>query len=447
MLHAVRTLTMRFAHALLAISALVTLAACGGSGGGKSGEGQISGVVFDSSGVVVRNATVSYDANHQTTSNEYGIYVLNGIPERDVVVHADLIKDGIHYEGQNLASVTANQRIKDVNVAIYPSNELAAIHGTIRDRQGRLLSGVRVFLVPTDGSLPTSSVGITNGDGEYRVGGLHAGLTYQAQVNALGYGSDFETITLSSGEDRYVEFTGQDSAGTGVGVPTGLTATAFTTPPLDRANSQATSGYETIKRILDPRRAKLRTARTTLGGGEIEVELFWDLPAAADQSELLGYGIYRSSNGSPFENTDFLRDPQAIYFADLDSRLIEQRTYKYAITGLDVLYDGNQGESSLSAPASVTPLGDMSAPTITASSHPTIRWSPALGATQYQVYIFDEYPSLYVEERTHLSNPVTGTSYTYPGTLSSGTHYYAVVGENSDGTAFTISRINSFNVP
>jgi len=436
---------------MLALGAILVLVGCGGSGS-TNGQGEASGVVFGSDGTVVRDAHVFYDGGHETSSNVAGVYVISGLPTKDVVIKAEVTKDGVTYRGQNVALVNSGERTKDVNIAVFAPGQLATLRGTVRDRQGRLLSGMRVFARPVDDSFPATATARTNNDGDFEIGGLGANINYRVQVNGLGYDSDLDTFSLSPGESRYVEFTAPDPAGNGVARPQNLAASVYTSPRSTRGIAKQELAMEAIKQLLSPKRAAKPATRLTTNGNRIEVDLFWDRPSTTDDiTELLGYGIYRAIGNGDFSNTDFLRDPQANYFADLDDSLIEQRNYTYGITALDTLFDGSEGETGLSNTVTVRALGDLILGNVNATSQPTFNWTAAPGASSYLVYIFDEFPSIKVTER-FVSNAVTGTSFHYTGTpLGNGrTFYYVVVAEDGsspeNSSAFSISSVGQFVV-
>lgn len=438
---------MRF-RLIYGAAALAILAGCGG--GGSVGQGDVSGVVFDQDGFVVRDARV-YVGSKQVQSTTSGTYVLSGVPAEDIVVRAEITKNGTRYIGQNVASVNQGERTKNVNIAVFPENQTAALEGTVRDRSDRLVVGARVFLRPSaNDTIPTSAVAVTDGEGHFRVGGLLAGLSYRVQVNALGYNSDVDTVALNPGEDRFVSFVMPEGTVKNVPAPQNLQAYSYTSPRTTRGNAQLSGAMEMMKRRLNPKRSSVaKLTRDTSGGNPIEIDLLWDrYTDAANATALLGFGIYRGVNGSQQQNVDFLRDPQASLFADLDPNLFEGTRYDYSITSVDTLYDGSQGENGPSNTASVTPVGDLNLGNVSAGTAPTFSWLPATGATGYFVYVFDQYPSIGVTERYVNPNPVNGTQYTYGGSsLTTGqTYYYIIVGQNAGGNGYTISPVGQFTV-
>jgi hypothetical protein len=405
----------------------------------------------------VRGARVFYDgtgnSDRETVTTTSGTYTLTDVPAQDIVVRAEILKNGVRYYGQNIASVVTGDRAKNVNIAVFPDNQLATLRGEVRDREGFLLRGVRVFLrpvddpeTPDDDTLLTSAVGITNNDGEFRIGGLLGGLTYRVQVNALDYNSDFETITLDAREDRFVNFTVPDGTIVNVPAPENLLGTVYTAPLTVRSNDRLADTVEMMKYRLRPQRTRVVT-RSTVRGNPIEADLFWD---PIESTGLLGFGIYRGTGSQALRNVGFLRDPRAVFYADNDEALVENVSYTYGITSLDTLYDGDEGESSLSNTVTLNPLGDLLLGSVTSGTQPTFRWTTVPGATRYSVFLFTEYPSFGVTEIfTNYENPVNGSEYAYNGTpLTSGrTYYYMVIAEREDQTAVSLSQVGQFTVP
>jgi len=446
---------MRFASAFFAAAAGLLLVGCGGSDGGVNGRGEVSGVIMDETGTVVRDARVFYDGpggatdDREVKSNSAGVYVLPNIPATDVVVRAEIRRNGVRYYGQNVARVNNGERTRSLNIAVFREDQIASLEGEVRDRQGFLVQGARIFLRPTtNDTLPSSATTVTGSDGAFSMGGLRANLSYRVQVNASGYNSDLDTITLAPGERRFINFVMPDGQIVNVPKPQNFFAVSWTSPREETVRSKGARSVDIMKSILQKRTPpKSFGPRLTAGGNRIEVDLFWD---RIDSTALLGYGIYRGIDNGQLSNIDFFRDPQADSFYDLSDELVEGRTYRYGVTSLDTLYDPDtgEGESEVSDLDSVVPLGDLTLGNVTASANPTFRWEPAFGATKYSVYLFDEYPTIGVTSRYNNStSPVTGTQFTYPGAaLTSGrTYFYIVLGESDAGDK-SVSRVGSFTV-
>lgn len=443
--------------ALFAGLSLLLVAGCGGKGGTTDTRGEVSGVVFDQEGFVVRGARVYYAGaganNQETVTTTAGTYNLSDLPAQDITIRAELTKGGVRFYGQNLASVTEGDRAKNVNIALYPENQIATLRGQVRDRDGSLLRGIRVFLRPVDDpsttdddTLLTSAVGITDSSGTFNIGGLLGGQTYRVQVNGLDFNSDFDTITLNAQETRTVNFNVPDGQIINVPAPSNLLATAYTAPMAVRSDARLGDAIEMMKFRLRPQRTKAIT-KTTVRGNPIEIDLFWD---DIENTALLGFGVYRGAGNNALRNVGFLRDPLAVFFADNDDALVEDVSYTYGLTSLDTLYDGNEGESELSNTATVTPLSDLLLGSATSAAQPTFRWTTVSRATRYSVFLFTEYPSIGVTEIfSNYETPVNTNQFTYNGpALTSGrTYYYFVVGETADQTAVSISQVGQVTVP
>ncbi len=421
------------------------MSGCGGAGGGTFVPGEVSGVVSDSDGGTVRDALV-FEGDVETFSNSGGIYVLMDVAPGQRVIRAELTKNGIDYSGQNVTTVFEGERSKNVNIAVVRTDRQARIHGTVRDGFGNRISGARIFAF---GNAFTSSIAITNSSGNYEIRGLASGVTYTVTASARRFNSDVDTALMSPGQNRELDFELSDESNATLPAPENLTALAWTSPfEATRSVNQA-SGIEAIKRMRDPRRAaRMRSSRTTSLGNHVEVDLYWDPLPSQYYTSLLGFGVYRSLSpvglSSPI---DFLRDPNALFFADIDDGLVEGAVYYYEITALNTTYpDSGNSESLPSNRYGVETLGDMEA--LPASGLvPTFQWFPALGAEEYVVYLFDEFPGIGVTTFwSNEGNPAAGTSLTYSGpALTPGRRYYFVVlGLANGNTSLTISRIGDF---
>jgi len=448
---------------LLFLAVCAVLVGCGGGGGGGNnnfvGFGDVSGVIYDASGNLVRNAQVYYaggpGSTLQTVSNSNGAYILKGIPafENDLI-QCQITSGGVSYYGQNLANVQNGQRTATLNIAMYPASQEASIHGTVSDSLGNLLAGAKIYAIPASGKLLTSAYGLTDNTGHYAVGGLLAGVAYNIQVNGLGYNSATDTQTLNTGEDRLLTYTINAAATSTLQPPTGVKATAFTSPGEATSTPRLRNAMEAVKNLVNPSRRLMRPMvhkgkkrPTTLDGtSPIEVDVFW---TPINNVSLLGFGIYRTTGGVPLTNIDFLSDPQASVYEDMDAALTSGTTYTYGTTTISTGFNSTTGESTMSNTATVTPLGPLALGSVTASAQPTFTWSPATGAANYSILLFSTYPDIGVTDIfDNLSSPVSGTSYTYTGTaLTSGqTYYYIVIGFSATGDQ-SISTVGQFAVP
>ena len=440
------------ASSLLALAPLalaplaLALASCGG-GGTPVGVGQIAGTVLDLDGNPVRDARV-FIRGRETRTNSFGSFLLDRAPAQDVTVQAEVTQGNANYYGQNVAQVFEGDRTRSVNITVYPRSELAKLVGITYDRNGNRLSGVQVFVRPTDTNILSSARGISDSRGEFRIEGLHANTDYGIFSNAPGYGDDADALRLNPGETRDIVVTLGNATSTQFAPPSDLAATAYTSPrELTRSagGARLAEAYEALKRELDPKRASRRTksvTRDTAAGNPVEVELTWFAPSG---SSLLGYGVYRGQGTQSLSDVDFLRDPLAEIYTDSERSLVEGRTYSYALTSLSTSYpDAAGSESNLSDIVSVTPLGDLTDTRVVGNR---FSWNGVLGATRYALFLFDEYPRLGVTSRyNNFDNPTNVPSLTYDGpALSLGrTYYYLVLALNDDGSARSLSRVESF---
>lgn len=419
---------------------------CGGGGGGPTGSGQVSGRVTTLDGGVVSGAVVTSDSsNKQTTTNSEGTYMLDFVPAENTLITAQITQGGTKYVGSNLASVNQGQRAKSVNIVVVPANQTATVHGIVMDNNGNVLQDAYVFAIATNATVYSSSMAETDGDGECWIPNLLAGQQYSLMATGWGggYQSAPDNVTLSAGETRDVNFTLGNAVGPLLGPPTNLAAKAWTTPSEVTRSPNSKSVYEAIKNRLDPRRAaRKKTTRSTVNGNDIEVDLYWD---PINSNKLLGFGIYRGvGSGVPTTSIDTLNDPLASFYQDLDDLLTEGQTYTYQITCVTTLSPpGNESPKTVAVTA--TTLGDFTLQTLT-QGPVTFNWSSAIGATEYVVYLYDQYPSLQSIAPIWTSTSTTGNQMVYTGQalVPGHVYYYFVVGDNG-GNGWTISDIASFS--
>lgn len=438
---------------LLALLAMVA-AGCGGGGGGGAAAltAEVSGTVFDESGNAVRSAKVDVVSNGLSSfSNSSGSYVITSVPTGTQLIRARVTVGNVDYYGENVAQENSGERTKNVNLIIVNQSELSSIHGLLRDRNGNLISGARVFVRDADSTTTlTSHYAISDSTGAYAIRGLHGGTAYNVFTNALTFNADSDAFTLTIGEDRRLDFILPDGTNTILGPPTDLSAVAWTSPPESTRSENLRSAILGLKHFIDPRIAKKTLTRNTLAGYPIEVDLFW---TPVISNSLLGYGVYRGVSGSSRVNTDFIRDPLAETFEDQDSSMIEGKTYSYELTTLNVAFDGNgNGESSRSAAVEATTIGDVQLGAVQGPfSTPTFNWAQTYTSNldnlvYYAVFIYDDYPTFSSTPRwDSYATPTQNLSYTYNGpTLPPGrTFYYLVLGFTGT-TSKSVSRVGSF---
>jgi len=367
------------------------------------------------------------------------------VPAQNTLITAQITQGGQNYVGSNLASVAIGQRAKSVNIVVVPANQTATVHGIVMDNSGNVLQDAYVFAIATNATVYSSSMAETDSNGECWIPNLMAGQQYSLMATGWGggYQSAPDNVTLSVGETRDVNFTLGNAVGPLLPAPTNVSAKAWTTPSEITRSPNSTSVYEAIKNRLDPRRASRKpTTRLTVNGNDVEVDLYWNQIVS---NKLLGFGIYRGiGSGVSTTNIDYLNDPLASFYQDLDDSLTESQTYTYQVTCLTTLSPpGN--ESAKSTAVTATTLGDLTLGTL--SQGPlTFQWSSALGATEYTVYLYDQYPSLASISPIWTSSSTSGNQMVYTGQalVSGHVYYYFVVGDNG-GNGWTISDIAQFS--
>jgi hypothetical protein len=428
-----------FIPAVLLGAALV-LSSCGGA---SSRLGQVSGVVVDANNNPVRNARVwAGGGGTQTATNAAGIYVLEGVPRGDVVIRAEIVQNGIRFLGSNVARVFEQERNKSVNIMVSRANQQGTLRGVVQDRVGNRLQNARVFAIGTGYS---SSMAITDASGEFTISNLMSGLDYQVTASARTYTSDTDFINLAINETRFMTFVLGDGINPTLPAPQNLTAISWTTHRYGSRSPDAAT-YEAIKNMIDPRRANRKaTSRVTALGNPVEVDLYWD---SIDSSGLLGFGIYRGTTPSGLLTPiDFLRDPLAEFFADLDDQLQVGVPYYYEVTALNVQYPDFQpgSESAPSNRYGVIPLGDLLLLPML-QQPPTFRWQALPRAESYVVFVFDRFPGVGVQSIwSNSGNPTTGTSLIYTGPRVPGQRYYYIVLALADeGDSRALSVIGEF---
>lgn len=422
------------------ILSLLTLVLAGCGGGDHQNFGSVAGVLFDAQGNIVRGATV-FSGHRQTTSTSSGSYILDNVPEGDQLIQAEISQDGNRYIGENVARVQANLRGSSVNISLYRDTLTGSIQGHVTDRQGNLLSGAKVLAVAPNAN--SSAIAYSDEFGNYFMGSLEAGVTYQVQATGRTFDSDPTTFALSDGQTLTVNFQLNPETNPTFNAPTNLAAVTWTTPGNVTRSLGQGAAYEAIKRLYDKKRPAVATRDSSLGN-PIEVDLTWT--PIIDVS-LLGYGIYRSVGmNNPDTNVTYYRDPLAGYYADSDSALQPNVTYGYDITALNTSYpDTSSSESAHSTKVAAFPLDDLVLNGVT-SSPITFNWQPVLNADSYVVYVFSEYPGIGIAPVwSNQNNPTTSTSLVYGGPAVFGhSYFYVVLGLGNSTDSRTISQIDSF---
>lgn len=430
----------RFAIALGLLTALA-LSGCGGSGSFFT---QISGVITDFDGNIVRGAKV-WANSQETLSNSGGVYVLSGVKTGQRAIHAEYLHNGVKYSGTNVVRVFENERSKNINIAISIESQQAKLRGTVRDRDGFKLAGARVFAY---GNALSSQIALTDKDGIYEMDGLAPGFNYTVVASGLGFDSDSVVVNLGVKESRNVDFLLSDPTNPAIPAPANFSAVAWTTPFEQTRSPQDKAALDAVKTLFDPRYKPRDLSRLSTQGNLVEVDLYWDPIPGQFLESLLGFGIYRATTANGASTAiDFLRDPMAWFFSDIDDALLPGRAYYYEATSLNTSYpDTFNSESDFSDRYGVIPLDDLEL--LPVGLNPlTFRWIAVPGAEEYMVFLFGSYPGFNATALWDTSgSPTAGTSQTYtgPALVPGKRYYYVVLGLANNQDSRTLSIIGDF---
>lgn len=445
------------------------LAGCGGGGGGDheraSGNGEVTGLVVDASGNPVRGATVysSDGAYRQTLSDSAGSYVLGGLPDADLNIRASITVGGVEYRGVNLGRVFRNgdgayESTPNVNITVYPRNQLVSLFGFVADSSGHALANVRVSARPADGKVQSSASTVTGRDGTYQIDGLAQNVSYRVVASAQGFVDDSATLTIPSSpsnDESRQDFTLKNVTSAAPEAPTGVFAIAFTTPfqATTRSASKA-AVYDAIQKMRYPRLAKLTAtkakvkARDTSIGDPISIDVTWDEYPTNPTVRPTGFIVYRNDPTPTLQDGFLLEDPLAVLFSDSDANLVPNTAYTYNVVAASTGFSDTSsvGRSALSSPATATPLDSL---VLNAANGRTLSWNGVSGATTYTVYVYANYPALTSASNVVYQGTTNSNSLTVPASsLTTGqSYYYLVVGSrtgDATNTADTYSDIQSF---
>jgi len=425
---------------------MLALVGCGGGHGSGPRNTEISGIVTDINGDIVRNARVWINGFGETHSNSSGAYVLTDISTGDFVIRAQIDQDGITYKGENVARTFDSERTKSLNITVVRASQQMRIHGRVIDRDGHVIGGARVFAISSAVDTASSTFDITASDGTFNIDSLLGDTNYTVVASARGFNNDTETVNVPAGGDQEFIFTLGNATDPLLPAPTNLEGVAWTSPSELTRSPQSQTAIRNIKRIFEPRTAKVKTTRSTVNGNWIETDLFWDIYPG--NTAHIGFGVYRRQGTSgSFTAVDFLRDPLANIYEDNDDVLLEDQTWSYELTAINTNYpDTTNSESDPSNIVTVETLADLIVDPATQGPL-TFHWEGSSGATTFVVYLFDRYPGLGVDAIWDNSgSPTAGTSLAYSGSsLSSGhTYYYVVLGLANSNNSRTISAVQSF---
>ncbi|MBA4292026.1 hypothetical protein C0431_03555 [bacterium] len=411
----------------------VGLVGCGGDQGPKTST--VTGSVLDKAFNPLRDATVeSNRVRTQTTST--GAFALENLPAGDVEVVAEAFVNGTKYVGRTTIFNLTDTQQNNVNVIVAPENEVGVLRGTVRDRQGFLLQGASVFAYVGSGS---SIRAVTNDSGEYVMRDVPPG-AMTLSATGRGFRSDQTGFTLGVRQDRTVNFVLGDPGLPSMNPPAITYAYTYTSHP-DATRGENGNALAWAKSKFGgseaPQQATTRALRSDM---IVEANFGWNVIRFPD---LLGFNVYRGFGASGSVSAiDLSFDPLADYYVDIG--LEPFTTYSYAFSTVATLYpDFNNSESNLSNRIVLNTLGLLNINAVT--SGPRFSWQGGSGATEYEVYIFDRFPTGGTSE-IFVRAGLTGLAYVYDGPpLQNGrTYYYIVLGIANGAESRTISQIGTF---
>jgi hypothetical protein len=441
---------MMRSHWIAGFVALIAMVGCGGGGSG-GGDGRrtadVSGIVTDFNGNAVRDAKVWIEQFDETKSNSNGSFVLENIAEGDWKIRAEVFRDGVRYRGENVVRTFEDERARSVNITLIRESQIARVFGQVVNNQGFPVEGARVFaMAPNDGGVFSSTYDLTDSEGSFDLDTLMGGVDYRIVASGVEFNSDVDVVNVPAGDEEELVLVLKNPTDPVLPAPTGLEAVSWVSPREETRSRGSDAAYQNLKRLFDPRTPSRTSTRDTNDGNWVEVDLFWD-PYPNEDSHI-GFGIYRRfGTVGDFFATDFLRDPEAEIYIDLDSELLEFDTVGYLITAINTNYpDTSNSESESSNSVTVETLDDLFLNPV-AQGPLRFRWQAGSGAEEFIVYLFDEYPGIGVGSIwDNAASPATGTEAQYTGSsLQSGRrYYYMVLGVANSQTSRTISRVGVF---
>lgn len=495
---------------LLGLAALAGCGGGGGSSHHNNpppSTGEINGTVTDANNAPIVGATVRF-GTQSASSTQFGSYIIPNISvpsgQTSLVgnVTATATIKGVAYSGQNQVEVLSTDSVtRNAQIVLSPTATQGSIIGVVLDASSNRVAGARVFanVGPFTVSGGTgqfynnlSSFNTTSGtDGTFTLPAIPPGTQYTVTASQAGkLNATVTNVTVASASSTSITLTlGTATGSSTVPTPTGLFAQTITAPlnPTRAAGSAGTTdGFlNVIRHILLEKRGllakrsaiaqkvqmKRSVTRSTPGNSLIEADLFWDI---VDQPNVLGYDIIRTSSTSQtlpsdpgFQSIALVRDPQADRFADNDSTLTPDIFYFYSVATLDTINFPNNvidptsgiGESLAATPVTVEPLNVLTlispaSGSTASSSAPAFRWNSVNRASLYKVLVYDQFPTLQSDTDPNGVAPVwsadfntTTATYAGPALVSGHTYYWAVLGQDSVASAFTVSPLQTFVAP
>ena len=190
----------------------------GGSGGGGTGNGTISGHVSDvTTGNALSGATVNYSGGSATTDAS-GNYTLSNVPAGTYTVTASLT--GYLSRSQSVTVTSGTTTTANFQLATA-----GIIAGTVTNTSGTAISGASVTI--TGGNIATTLNLTTDANGNYNSSWIPIG-NYTVTAAMSGFTSQTQSTTVTAGATSTVNFS--------------LAATATTTGTLSGTVSNASTG-------------------------------------------------------------------------------------------------------------------------------------------------------------------------------------------------------------
>ena len=469
----------------------------------------MSGTVTDGNGGPIIGAQVTLDNYPPVTTTQFGTYIIPNVRvtcDQQSVISNIRATAGINnqaWSGQNTVEVLYKEpETANIHLSISPTANQGAISGTLRDSTGKPVANGRVFAA--DGPYHDTTSGTTfftifssytvytDASGNYTIPALAPFNNYTVTGSFAGQiNATTSNVVVTAQHTTTVNLSlTAPSGNSSVPQVTNFSAFSLTMPTVPTRAAGATplqKGLAAIRQTILARRGALNhrladpdkttrkwrsLTRSTPAGSIVEDVLLWDYDPSLNN--VFGYDILFATTLPPagsFSSIALLRDPLGDRFSDIDPSLTPGTTYYYSVARLDTINFPATGQEGNPVDAvQVTPLPPIAqtAPVsgATVGTTPTFSWPAVTGATDYVVYVYDQFPSFQSDTDPNgvkpiwpadTTNPgsaqVTGTSVTYPSSgvvaLTHGhTYYWVVIGQNLTSnntiTAFTISPIQSF---
>ncbi len=479
----------------LAIGALAALVGgCGGGGSGGSpatggnggsypypsgGKSIVLGKVVDLGGNAVPGASVAADTGQSASTLSQGGFRLDGIPAGVRRIRVSTQQNGTTYTGSTQVlslSASPSLTVSNANVQVSPTDQQANVTGTVRGPNGQPLAGARVYLGVfvspgtaanngTDGSV-ASLVAFADANGVYRLENIPVPTSqssYTEAASLLGYQNTRVNVNnLRVGETRTQDIILGGASGQTGPAPANVAAFAFTQPgDIAQAHAAGLAGstsaaaaYEQIRRVMSPGYARriaqghasahsrVKAHASPFGAYAIEADVFFD---NSQPDSVSGFRVYSSQGNAQLTAYDFLQDPLANVYTDLDPTYVPNQQYNFAVSAVNT----TNGESGLSNTSAVTPLDGqtLAGPQNgqTTQNPVSVAWNHVNGADNYSVFVYPQFPGVGVTGAQY--NAAQGAnSLTLPN-MASGDYWLVVAGSRGDGSAVTVSPITRIHVP